>query len=180
MVQLPRNEKQTHRLNSRLQMWPLGLTLAMTLTLNFQGQISNWLYLSQKWSMLVKGSQISSDLIVIQPDLISISSDDKPADFFCWSHCHNSDDRNIKLHLSFHITWKIVLTHWGWDKMDTISQTTFSSAFSWMKIYQFWLQLSPLPEPIIVNLPTHICVTRPQWVNEIGHSSTLNCPGNKL
>ena len=49
MVRLPRNEKQTHRLNSRLQMWPLGLTLAMTLTLNFQGQISNWLYLSQKW-----------------------------------------------------------------------------------------------------------------------------------
>ena len=50
MVRLPRNEKQTHRLNSRLQMGPSGLTLAMTLTLNFQGQISNWLYLSQKWS----------------------------------------------------------------------------------------------------------------------------------
>ena len=49
MVRLPQNEKQTHRLNSRLQMWPSGLTLAMTLTLNFQGQISNWLYLSQKW-----------------------------------------------------------------------------------------------------------------------------------
>ena len=49
MVQLPRNEKQTHGLNSRLQMWPSGLTLAMTLTLNFQGQISNWLYLRQKW-----------------------------------------------------------------------------------------------------------------------------------
>ena len=31
-------------------MWPLGLTSAMTLTLNFQGQIWNWLYLSQKWS----------------------------------------------------------------------------------------------------------------------------------
>ena len=50
MVRLPRNEKQTHWLNSRLQMRPSGLTLAMTLTLNFQGQISNWLYLSQKWS----------------------------------------------------------------------------------------------------------------------------------
>ena len=50
MVRLPRNEKQTHRLSSRLQMGPSGLTLAMTLTLNFQGQISNWLYLSQKWS----------------------------------------------------------------------------------------------------------------------------------
>ena len=46
MVRLPWNEKQTHRRNSRLQMGPLSLTL----TLNFQGQISNWLYLSQKWS----------------------------------------------------------------------------------------------------------------------------------
>ena len=49
MVRLPRNEKQTHRLNSRPQMWPSGLTLALTLTLNFQSQILNWLYLSQKW-----------------------------------------------------------------------------------------------------------------------------------
>ena len=31
-------------------MWPSGLTLAMTLTLNFQGQIWNLLYLSRKWS----------------------------------------------------------------------------------------------------------------------------------
>ena len=50
VVRLPRNEKQTYRLNSRAQMWPSGLTLAMTLTLNFQGQIWNLLYLSQKWS----------------------------------------------------------------------------------------------------------------------------------
>ena len=50
MVRLPRNEKQTYRLISRPQMWPLGLTLDMTLTLNFQGQIWNWLYLCQKWS----------------------------------------------------------------------------------------------------------------------------------
>ena len=49
MVWLPRNEKQTHRLNSRPQMWPSGLSLAMTLTLNFQGQIWNLLYLSEKW-----------------------------------------------------------------------------------------------------------------------------------
>ena len=31
-------------------MWPSTLTLAMTLTLNFQGQIQNLLYISQKWS----------------------------------------------------------------------------------------------------------------------------------
>ena len=50
MVRLPRNEKQTYWLISRPQMWPSGLTLDMTLTLNFQGQIWNWLYLCQKWS----------------------------------------------------------------------------------------------------------------------------------
>ena len=32
------------------------------------------------------------------------------------------------------------LTHWGWDKMDAISQTTFSSAFSWMKMFEFRLK----------------------------------------
>ena len=50
MVRLPQNKKQTYRLISRPQMWPSGLTLDMTLTLNFQGQIWNWLYLCQKWS----------------------------------------------------------------------------------------------------------------------------------
>ena len=47
MARLPRNEKQTYRLNSMPQMWRSALTLAMTLTLNFQGQIWNLLYLSQ-------------------------------------------------------------------------------------------------------------------------------------
>ena len=50
MARLPRNEKQTYRLNSRVQMWPSGLTSPMTLTFNFRGQIYNLLYLSQKWS----------------------------------------------------------------------------------------------------------------------------------
>ena len=51
MVRLPRNKNQTHRLNSRPQMWPSDLILAMTLTLNFQGQMGNLLYLNQKWSL---------------------------------------------------------------------------------------------------------------------------------
>ena len=50
IVGLPRNEKHTHQLNFRPQMWPSDLTLTMTLTLNFQGQIWNLLYLNQKWS----------------------------------------------------------------------------------------------------------------------------------
>ena len=50
MVRLLRNKKQTYRLNSGSQIWPSSLTLAMTLTLNFQGQTWNLQYLSQKWS----------------------------------------------------------------------------------------------------------------------------------
>ena len=57
MVLLPGNRKQTYRLNSRPQMWPSGLTLAMTLNLIFQGQICNLLYLSPKWS--VKASNVT-------------------------------------------------------------------------------------------------------------------------
>ena len=33
-----------------------------------------------------------------------------------------------------------LLTHWGRDKMDAISQTTCSSAFSWMKMFEFRLK----------------------------------------
>ena len=36
--------------------------------------------------------------------------------------------------------WWFHLTHWGWDKMDAIFQTTFSYAFSWMKMYKFWIR----------------------------------------
>ena len=78
--------------------------------------------------------------------------------------------------------------------MDAISQTTFSKAFSWVKMYEFRLKKSlkfvpkgpinnipalvqimawrrpcdkPLSEAMMVNLPTHICVSRPQWVKEV-------------
>ena len=32
------------------------------------------------------------------------------------------------------------LTHWGWDKMAAIFQTTFSNAFTWMKMCEFQLR----------------------------------------
>ena len=46
----PITMKQTCRLNSKPQMWPSNLTLAVTLTLNFKGQIWISLYLGQKSS----------------------------------------------------------------------------------------------------------------------------------
>ena len=45
---LPRNEKQTYQLNIRPQMWQSILTLAMTMTLNFQGKIFSLIYISNK------------------------------------------------------------------------------------------------------------------------------------
>ena len=89
------------------------------------------------------------------------------------------------------------LTHWGRDKIDAISQTTFSSAFSWNVWIPIKISLKfvpkgpinnipalvqimawrrpgdkPLSEPMMVSLPTHICVTRPQWVNKSVRRST--------
>ena len=36
--------------------------------------------------------------------------------------------------------YRLSLTHWGRDKMAAISQTIFSNAFSWMKMFEFWLK----------------------------------------
>ena len=73
-------------------------------------------------------------------------------------------------------------THWSRDKMAAIFQTTFSNGFSWMKMYEFrltfhwslflrpinnipilvqvmaWHRPGDKPEPMVVRLPTHICV----------------------
>ena len=81
------------------------------------------------------------------------------------------------------------ITHWARDKMAGSFLTTFSNAFSWMKMYKFRLNFKfipkgpinvipalvqimacrrpgdkPLSEPMMVILLTHICVTRPPWV----------------
>ena len=87
-----------------------------------------------------------------------------------------------------------VLTHWGRDKMAAVSQMTHSNAFSLMKILEFRLRFhwslflrvqlvqimawrrsgdKPLSEPMMVSLLTHICVTRPQWVNNGRDTSPL-------
>ena len=96
--------------------------------------------------------------------------------------------------------WSVfLLTHLGRDKMDATLQTTFSSSFSWMKIFDFRLKISlkfvpkgliktipalvqimawrrqgdkPLSEPMMVRLPMYICVARPQWVKPSRLSDT--------
>ena len=70
------------------------------------------------------------------------------------------------------------LTHWGWDKIDDTLQTTFSNAFSWMKIAiflsEFHWNLFPRVQLTSHYLTqwwpssqTHICITWSQWVNTL-------------
>ena len=81
-------------------------------------------------------------------------------------------------------------------------QKTFSNAFSWMKIYKYRLRFhwsffpkgqinnipalvlimglrrsgeKPLSEPMMVSLLTHICATRPQWVNNVSLWNIVQC-----
>ena len=91
-----------------------------------------------------------------------------------------------------HLPATDVLTHWGRDKIGAIFQTTFSNAFSWMKMYQYqlkfhwslflrvqltifqhwfrwWLGAYQATSHYLKQwwyvLLMHICVTQPQWVN---------------
>ena len=93
--------------------------------------------------------------------------------------------------IRWHITL-IITVLWSRGKMSAISKTTFSHAFSWIKMYEYDIHISlqfvpegqinyvpalvpimawhrpgdtPFSESMVVNLPTHICVTRPQWDN---------------
>ena len=90
----------------------------------------------------------------------------------------------------FYSNRSIILKHWGRDKINNISLTTFLKVFfffnesAWIskkKLLKFvgtinnivalvqiisWCRPSDtlLFEPLIVSLPTHICVIRPQWI----------------
>ena len=55
--------------------------------------------------------------------------------------CKCAESRPIGGQQTAGIQWS-VLAHWDRDKMDAISQTTFSSAFSWMKMFEFWLKIN--------------------------------------
>ena len=51
VVQLPWNEKQIYRMNSRPQIWPMGLTLTITLTFEFWRSNVTWPW---PWIFMVK------------------------------------------------------------------------------------------------------------------------------
>ena len=102
-----------------------------------------------------------------------------------WIRSEKSQQSGFRYH--YHI---LTLTHWGRDKMTAISQhfmltflnenflilnkislkyvprclidnmTALVQTMAWC-----WPGAKPLPEPMLIILLMHICVTRPHWVN---------------
>ena len=59
---------------------------------------------------------------------------------------------------------KICLTQWGRDKMAAVSQTTFSSAFLWMKMFKFlWISLKFVSKGPIDNIPALVQIMAWRW-----------------
>ena len=96
------------------------------------------------------------------------------------------------------------LTHWGRDKMDAIFTDDIFKCIFLNENARISLEISlkfvpkvrinnipalvrimawrrpgdkPLSEPMMVSLPTHICVTRPQWVNSLWPGSVVRLYG---
>ena len=68
----------------------------------------------------------------------------------------------------------LCLTHWGRDKMDATSQVSLKfvpkgpiNNIPALVQIMAWRRPGdkPLSEAMMVNLPTHVCVSWPQWVN---------------
>ena len=59
---------------------------------------------------------------------------------FALDHTVNHASVSVRCWLSYLTLLIDRLTHWGRYKMDAISQTTCSSAFSWMKMFEFRLK----------------------------------------
>ena len=58
----------------------------------------------------------------------------------CFTSCRRNMVRGNGFKFKFFIASAWSITHWGQDKMAAIFQTTFSNAFSRMKMYKFWLR----------------------------------------
>ena len=120
MVWLPQNEKQTYRLNSRTRMCPSDLTIVMTMTLNFPGQMWNLIYPSQKWSdchetkwtycLYSRPYMWPWDLTLAMTLILNFQGQvwNLPHLNQNWSDCHKMKNEHTDWNLG------IKCNHWGW------------------------------------------------------------------
>ena len=76
--------------------------------------------------------------------------------------CHFADDSFKCIFLNANV--------WIWNKnsLKLVPKGPIDNILAWVQIMA-WRRTGtkPLSEPMVVKLPTHICVTRPQWVNHV-------------
>ena len=127
MVRLPWNKNQTYRFNTKSQMWPSNLTLAVALTWYFQGQIWNSLYLDQKWSDCHERNK-KQTWIELQASNVAIGSElgyDIDLEFSRsnmestisrpkWSDCHETKNKHIDWTLSHKCSHRISALSLPW------------------------------------------------------------------
>ena len=78
-----------------------------------------------------EAEMVVSEQITDEVPITKISSSKKQLKFMEL----NNRLHALELNLNLSSRW-VLLTHWGRGKMEAISQTPFSSAFSWMKMYE--------------------------------------------
>ena len=92
------------------------------------------------------------------------------------TNCHLGKWKNLytsSSDVSWVWTW---LIHWGRDNKATIYQTTFSNAFSWMKMYKFRLRFHWSLFPMVQLMILQYC-TEPKGVSSlmyICHSASMS------
>ena len=134
-----------HWLHWKLSFWQLPVQLVMKISskwqhFRFSGDAIRW---HRSWSTLAQVPDSTKPLpeIMWTNPWMGLMA-------FTWCYFQSKYTRyqnnkislNIIFKLQLHLSGANELAHQGWDKIATIFPTTSSSAFSWMKVYEFWLK----------------------------------------
>ena len=126
-VQLPQNKMRTYQLNGRPQMGSSGLTLAMTLTLNFQVEICNLLYLSHirldchetkskhiDWMLGLKWDHRVWPWLWPWPWIVKVKSGLLYIRVYKGFNCHKRKSKHINWMLGLKLDHRVWLWPWPW------------------------------------------------------------------
>ena len=130
MVRLPWNEKQTYWLNSRAQMWPLGLTLAMTNNLEFSRSNIEYAMSQPKMVWLPRNENQTYQLnsraqmwplgLTLAMTLTS-NFQGQIQNLLClsqkWSDCHETKSKHINWTLGLRCDHQVWPWPWPWPQI---------------------------------------------------------------
>ena len=151
------NQRVTYMPNNKYKSRrTISMSLTISMTANFSSLLTTWFLLLMHrrnvyeyyWTKERReGSHVCIDDDICLPMRVSNGKSENKVAMVKNSvaFCH-SMAIEIKLHYRakandslIHHLW-IPLTHWGRDEMEAITQTTFSIAFFWKKMFELWLK----------------------------------------